>query len=46
MTRKILHFLFDFFHLFDCSNQTSYLELETRYFDSVKHILKQMQCRI
>ena len=35
-----------FFDFFDCSNQTSIIQLEARYFHSVKCILKQMQCRI
>ena len=35
------------FNFFDCSNQTgTTLIIETRYFDYVKCILKQMQCRI
>ena len=34
-----------FFHFFDCSNEMSITSV-TRYFDSVKSILKQMECRI
>jgi len=43
---KILRFLFNFFHFFDCNNQTSVTSVKTRYLDSVKSILKQMQCRL
>ena len=36
------------FHFFDCFNQTSIttVRLQTRYFDSVKRILKQIHCRM
>jgi len=42
---KNLTLFIRFFHFF-CSNKTSILQLEIRYFDSVKGISKQMQCRI
>jgi len=41
---KNLKLFIQFFHFFDCSNKTSITS--ERYFDTVKSILKQMQCRI
>jgi len=46
MTLKILNSLFDFFIFLIVLIKRLQLQLETRYFDSVKRILKQMQCRI
>jgi len=38
--------LFDFITFFTLLIERLQLQLETRYFDTVKSILKQMQCRI
>ena len=46
MARKILNILVDFFTFFIVLIKQVQLQLETRYFDSVKGILKQMQCSI
>jgi len=46
MTQQILNFLFDFFTFLTVLIKGVQLQLETRYFDTVKSILKQMQCRI
>ena len=43
MTQKSKPFI-RCFYFFDCANQTNVPQLETRYFDAVKSMLKQMQC--
>jgi len=45
MTRKILNFLFEFLTFLIILIKHVQLQLQTR-FDSVKCILKQMQCKI
>jgi len=46
LTQKILNFLFEFLTFLIVLIKQVQLQLETRYFDSLKCILKQMQCRI
>jgi len=46
MTQQILNFLFEFLTFLIVLMKQVRLRLQTRYFDSVKCILKQMQCRI
>jgi len=46
MTQKILNFLLDFYTFLIVLMKQVELQLGTRYFDSVKGILKLMQCSI
>ena len=46
MKQQNLNFIFDFFSFLIVLIKLVELQLETRYFDSVKGILKQMQCII